>query len=152
MDASLLTPIITGLVGAYTAYTQYQAAVTTATTRQAPPPPKPVEAAQGEQAALLVQAAVAQHGDTKAQTTLALFDDDPETYQEAVQRILVNLATQKPEFAQALQAAAEQAGLVRRDAGGQVTIDGNVYGAVVQDNSGSITSTYTFGRRDEAQR
>jgi len=150
MDPSLLTPLITGLIGAYTAYAQYKAAV--AAKPQATPAAPPPEAVQGEQVAPLVQAAVAEHGDPKAQTTLALFADDPVTYREAVQRILVNLATENPAFAQALAAAAEQVGLVRRDAGGQIHIGGHVYGAVVQHNSGSITGTYTFGSQDEASR
>jgi len=57
--------VITGLVGAYKAYTEYKAAVVKARAEQKAEPAKDAEVSKGEQVATVVKAAVQQHGDDK---------------------------------------------------------------------------------------
>jgi hypothetical protein len=48
------------------------------------------------------------YGDAKEQTTLALFEADSATFQEALQRVLIQLAGRSPVVAAELQALAQQ--------------------------------------------
>jgi catalase (peroxidase I) len=98
-DPVTLGVIITGLVGAYKAYTEYKAATAKATETKAPPPAKTPEAMQGEQAALIIRAGVQQHGEPKDVKVVEHFEDDPETYQEAMQKALARLAERSQPFA-----------------------------------------------------
>jgi hypothetical protein len=65
-DPVTLGVSITGLVGAYKAYTDYKAAVTKATVEQTSPLAKSATATTGQQAAPLVKATIQQHGDARA--------------------------------------------------------------------------------------
>jgi hypothetical protein len=131
-DPVTLGVIITGLVGAYKAYADYKAAVAKAEAEKKAAPTKDAEAARGEQAAPLIQAAVQQHGDAKAQTTLALFEDEPDTYQGALEKKLTDLATRSPAFATQLQTLAQQANIQTGGVQGSVHVSG-------QGNTGTMT-------------
>lgn len=144
-DPVTLGVIITGLVGAYKAYTEYKAAVVKAEAERAAPPAKSDQAAKGEQAAPLVKAAVQQHGDPKAQQTLALFEDEPETYDEALRKVLARLAERSPAFAQQLQTLAQQANIQTGGIKGAV----NVSGGKVDQAAGINTGTMTYHARDD---
>ena len=123
-DPVTITAIITGLVGAFTAYTEYKAAVATAAAKQEPPPTKSAAAAQGEQAAPIIQDGIARHGDAKEQTTLQLFVDDPATYQEAFEKVLARVAERAQPFAQQLQTLAPQANIQAGGVQGTVNVAG----------------------------
>ncbi|GAB4210936.1 MAG: hypothetical protein OHK0022_44870 [Roseiflexaceae bacterium] len=143
-DPVTLSALIGGLVSAYSAYASYRAATAQAATKQAPAPDKSAEAAQGEQAAPLVKAAVQQHGEPKEQTTLALFEDDPATYETALVRVLTQLAERNPAFAQQLQALAGQvpaSGIQSTlNIGGQAQV-----GTAIGVNTGTVSTTNSFG-------
>jgi hypothetical protein len=92
IDPASLSALITGLVGAYKAYADYKAATAQATAKQLAAPAKSAEAAQGEQTAPIVKAAVQQHGEGKEQQTLTLFEGDSDTYETALIKVLTQLA------------------------------------------------------------
>jgi hypothetical protein len=144
IDPASLSALITGLVGTYKAYADYRAATAQATAKQLVAPAKSAEAAQGEQAAPIVKAAVQQHGAGKEQQTLTLFEDDPDTYATALIKVLTQLAERSPAFAQQLQALAAQA-----PASGiqnTVNVSGNAQvGSVIGTNTGTVHHTTTFG-------
>src|SRR5436305_11464842 len=108
-DPVTLGVIITGLVGAYKAYTEYKAAVVKAEEKKEAAPTKSAEAAKGEQAAPLIKAAVLQHGDDKDRNALAQFEDEPDDYRGVLESKLARLADRNPVFAQQLQMLAQQA-------------------------------------------
>lgn len=139
-DPITLGVIITGLVGAYKAYAEYRAAVAKAQAE----PAKSEAAAQGEQAAPLVKAAVQQRGDAREQQALANFEDDPELYEGALKTVLTQLAERSPAFAAQIQAAAQQAGVQQADVQGTVNVsgEGKIYGPTAGVNQGQITYTY----------
>lgn len=145
-DPVTLGVIITGLVGAYKAYTEYKAAVVKAEAEQKAAPAKAEEATKGEQAAPLVKAAVQQHGDGKVQQTLALFEDDPETYQEALRKVLTRLAEQNPAFASQLQTVAQQANIQTGGIQGAVNVSGE---GKVDQAAGVNTGTMTYHARGD---
>jgi len=138
--------VITGLVGAYKAYTDYKAAVAKAEAEKKAAPTKDAEAAKGEQAAPLVKAAVQQHGDAKAQQTLALFEDDPDTYDEALRKVMTRLAEQSPAFATQLQTVAQQANIQTGGVQGSVNVSGQ---GKVDQAAGVNTGTMTYQARDD---
>jgi hypothetical protein len=138
--------IITGLVGAYKAYADYKAAIVKAEEKRESAPAKSTEVAKGEQAAPLVTAAVQQHGDVKAQQTLTLFEDDPDTYQEALRKVLARLAEHNPAFAQQLQTVAQQANIQTGGVHGQVNVSGD---GKVDQAAGVNTGTMTYQARHD---
>jgi hypothetical protein len=144
-DPVTLGVIITGLVGAYKAYADYKAAVAKAAEQKQATPIKSAEAAKGEQAAPLVQAAVQQHGDAKAQQTLVLFEDDPDTYQEALRKVLARLAEQNPAFAGQLQTVAQQVNIQAGGVHGTVNVSGGKVDQAAAVNQG----TMTYNTRDD---
>ena len=153
VDPATIGVIITGLVGAYKAYTEYRAARAAAQQHNEPAPLQNAEASRGEQTAPIVQAAIQHHGDAKEQTTLALFESDPATFQEALERVLIQLADRSPEVAAALRSLAGQ-GQNRGVQHNRVTVDnhGVVYGAVLGVNNGTLTSEYNVNQSEHDQR
>ena len=154
VDPATLGVIITGLVGAFKAYTEYRAAAARAEVQHtAAPAPNP-QATRGEQTAPIIQAAIQRYGDAKEQTTLALFEKDPEIFQEALQRVLIQLAGRSPIVAAEIQE------LARRDQsrGGtnqnSATVAGQaiVYGLVVGGNYGTIESEYHIEKPEYDER
>ena len=144
-DPVTLGVIITGLVGAYKAYTDYRAAVAKAKAEQKSAPAKSEAAAKGEQVAPLVKAAVQQHGDAKTQQTLALFEDDPDIYQEALRKALTRLAERSPAFATQLQTLAQQANIQTGGVQRAVNVSGE---GKVDQAAGVNTGTMTYHARD----
>lgn len=143
--------VIGGLVSAYKAYSEYKAAVAKTAEAQQPKPAQSAQAAQGAQAAPIIKAGVAQHGDAKEQTTLQLFEDDPATYQEALQKVLERMAARSQPFAQQLQTLAQQANIQTGGVQGSVNVtgQGKVYGTAAGVVTGSVTGSYTFTDDDE---
>jgi Na+-transporting methylmalonyl-CoA/oxaloacetate decarboxylase gamma subunit len=146
-DPITLTAVITGLVGVFKAYTEYKAAVVKASEKQEAAPPKSAEVTKGEQAAPIIKAAVAQHGEPKDTTVVANFEDDPETYQEALQKMLNRLAERSQPFASQLQRIARDAQIQTGDVQGSVNVSDNakIQGQAVGVNQGTMTGTFTFG-------
>jgi hypothetical protein len=150
-----ITALITGLVGAYTAYTQYKAAVAKAEVEKTPPPAKSPEATKGEQAAPIIKAGVATHGEPRDVKVVGNFEEDPETYQEALQKALERVATRSQPFAQQLQTLAQQANIQTGGVQGSATVSGQgkVYGTVAGVITGSVTSSYNVpDDEDEGER
>ncbi len=145
------TAVITGLVGAYKAYTEYKAATAKATEQKAPPPPKGEAAAQGEQAAPIIKTGVAQHGDADEQADLVNFERNPARYEAAMAKVLADIAARAPAFAGQLQTIAEQANIQTGGVQGNVTVNdqGKIIGTAVGVNTGTIEGTYTV-RPDDA--
>jgi hypothetical protein len=143
----ITTAIITGLVSVFKAYTEYKAAVA----KQEAPPAKSEEVVKGEQAAPIITTGIAQHGDAKEQTTLQLFEDDPETYEEAMRRVLERVANRSQPFAQELRTLAQQSNIQTGGVQGTVNVSdqGKVYGTATGVNTGTISGTYTFNDHDE---
>jgi len=145
-DPVTLGVIITGLVGAYKAYTDYKAAVAKTEAEKKAAPTKDAEAAKGEQAAPLVKAAVQQHGDTKDQRALENFEDDPELYEGALKTMLTRLADRSPAFAGQLQSLAQQANIQTGGVQGSVNVSGQ---GKVDQAAGVNTGTMTYNARDD---
>jgi hypothetical protein len=139
--------VIGGLVSAYKAYTEYRAATAKTTEQKAPPPAKSDAAAKGEQAAPIIRAGVQQHGEPKDVKVVENFEDDPETYQEALQKTLARLAERSQPFAQQLQTLAQQAQIQTGGVQGSVNVSdqGRVYGTAAGVNTGTISGTYNIG-------
>src|SRR6266508_2373586 len=144
-DPVTLGVIITGLVGAYKAYTDYKAAVAKTGEKEAAPA-KSAEAAKGDQAAPLVKAALQQHGDAKDQRALENFEDDPELYEGALKTMLTRLADRSPAFAQHLQTLAKQTNIQTGSIKGEINVsdEGKV------DQAAAVnTGTMTYHARDD---
>jgi hypothetical protein len=144
-DPVTLGVIITGLVGAYKAYTDYKAAVVKTGEKEVAPT-KSAEAAKGEQAVPLVKAAVQQHGEVKDQRALANFEDDTELYEGALKTMLTRLADRSPAFATQLQTLAQQANIQTGGVQGSVNVSGQ---GKVDQAAGVNTGTMTYNARDK---
>jgi hypothetical protein len=143
--------VIGGLVSAYKAYTEYKAATAKATETKTAPPAKSEAAAKGEQAAPIIKASVQQHGEPKDVRVVESFEDDPDTYEKALQKTLARLAERSQPFAQQLQTLAQQANIQTGGVQGSVNVSdqGRVYGTATGVNTGTISGTYTFKDDDE---
>jgi len=143
--------VITGLVGAYKAYTEYRAAVGKAKEQGKPEPTKSEQAAQGEQAAPIIKAGVQQHGEPKDVKVVENFEEDAETYEEALQKALSRLAERSQPFAQQLQTLAQQANIQTGGVQGSVNVsgEGRVYGTAAGVVTGTVSGTYSFKDEDE---
>jgi hypothetical protein len=154
VDPATLGIIITGLVGAYKAYADYRAAVATAELQHTPAPAPSPQVTRGKQTAPIVQAAIQRYGDAKEQTTLALFEADPATFEEALQRVLIQLAGRSPGVAAELRALARQdqsrGGTNQNSA--TVADHATVYGLVVGGNYGRIDSEYHIEKPEHDER
>lgn len=122
---TIATAVITGLVGAYKAYTEYKAAVAKAETEKTPPPAKSPDAAQGEQAAPIIKAGVQQHGDDDEQSDLASFERNPAPYEGALAKVLADIAAREPAFAGQLQTIANEAKIQTGGVHGEVVARDN---------------------------
>jgi hypothetical protein len=150
-DPVTITAIITGLVGAFKAYTEYKAAVVTAAALLVGGGACCTAAAQGEQAAPIIQDGIAQHGEPKDMKVIDNFADDPETYAEALQKMLTRVAERSQPFAQQLQTLAQQANIQTGGVQGTVNVagQGTIYGTATGVNTGTIAGTYTFTDQDK---
>lgn len=147
-DPVTIAAVITGLVSAYKAYAEYKAATAKATEKKETSPEQTKEVKQGEVVAQPLKAAVAQHGTAKDAKALANFEDDPDTYSEALQKVLTRLAEGNPAFAAQLQALAQQHSV----APGSVTGTVNVSDSAKVDMAAGVntgTMTYNAGQKKE---
>lgn len=147
-DPVTIAAVITGLVGAYKAYTEYKAATAKATEKKEAAPEQSKEAKQGEAVAQPIKAAVAQHGTDKDVKAVANFEDDPDTYSEALQKVLTRLADNNPAFDKQLRALAEQHSV----APGSVTGSVNVSDSAKVDQAAGVNQgmmTYNAGQKKE---
>ena len=152
-DPLTLGVIINGLVGAYKAYAVYKAAsakTVTPQNREDTPPQKNAPATTGEQIAPVLKNAIDKHGATKEQTTLRLFEEDPDTYEESLKKVLTHLAGRNPAFATELQTLAQQANIQTGDIQGSVNVSGgsSIYGPTAGTNYGTMTGTYSLDDTD----
>jgi hypothetical protein len=143
--------VITGLVGAYKAYTEYKAAVVKAQAEQKPEPDKSEEAAKGQQVADIVKAGVEQHGNEDERTDLANFERNPQRYQDGLVTVLRDIADREPAFAGQLQTLAQQANIQTGGIQGTATASdqARVYGTVAGVNTGTISGTYNVDDEDD---
>jgi hypothetical protein len=140
-DPVTIAAVITGLVGAYKAYTEYKAATAKATEKKEAAPEQSKEAKQGEAVAQPIKAAVAQHGTDKDAKAVENFEDDPDTYREALQKVLTRLAENNPAFAAQLQALAQQHSVAPGSVAGTVNVSDS---AKVDQAAGVNTGTMTY--------
>lgn len=140
LDPATAGAMITGIVGVYKAYTEYKAALAKAHIEQQDVPIKSQDSAKGEQVAPIVKASVLQHGEPKDVQAIENFEDDPDTYQEALQKVLTRLAQRSPAFAKQIQMLAQQANIQSEGVTGTVNISGQgkVYGAAIGVSTGEV--------------
>lgn len=146
--------VIGGLVSVYKAYTEYKAATAKAIEEKAPTPAKTAEIEKGAHTAEIIKASVQQHGEPKDVRVVESFEDDPDTYEEALQKTLARLSERSQPFAQQLRnLAAQQANIQTGGVQGSVDVSGEVYGAAVGVNTGTISGTYTInkGKKDQGK-
>lgn len=150
---TIATAVITGLVGAYKAYADYKAATAKAEEKGEPKPAKSEEAAKGEQAAPIIKAGVAQHGDADEQADLANFERNPARYEAAMAKVLADIAARKPAFAGQLQTIANEAKIQTGGVHGEVTARDNakIQGQVAGVVEGTMSGTFTFNEDDDKQ-
>jgi len=136
--------VITGLVGAYKAYTEYKAAVLKAKAEQQAPPTKTEEAAKGEQVAQVVETGIQQYGKPEEQTALAGYQQSPQLFEPVLSKVLTDIAAREPAFASQLQTVAQQANIQTGGVQGSVNVSGQgkIYGPATGVNQGDITYTY----------
>ena len=103
--------IITGLVGAYKAYTEYKVAVVKDQAEQKAAPTKDAEAAKGEQVAQVVETGIQKYGKSEEQTALAGYQQSPQLFEPVLSKVLSDIAAREPAFAQQLQTVAQQANI-----------------------------------------
>jgi len=151
-DPLTLGVIINGLVGAYKAYAVYKAASTKTATPQKSEdtPQKGAPVTVGEQLAPVLKNAIERHGAPKEQTTLQLFEEDPDTYEEPLKKVLTHLAERNPAFATELQTLAQQANIQTGGVQGSVNVSGDssIYGPTAGTNYGTMSGTYSLNGRD----
>jgi hypothetical protein len=152
IDPSTASTIITGLVSTLTAYMNYRVNIKQAEqqskaeqTSTLPAKLDDTTVKQAEAALPVVREAVKQYGDQREQTALANFEEDPEMYGTVLERVLTGIASRQPEFLHQLQTAAQQTNVQGRG----VNISGNVYGNVMDQNAGTLNSTYNFGNPEK---
>jgi hypothetical protein len=132
--------VITALVGLYTAYTTYKVGMAQAEAQGKPAPTKTEDVQKGEQVAQVVEAGMKEHGDKREQRALEDFQDDPEWYQDNLQRALAVLAERNPTFAQQLQRVAEQTNVAQTGGiHGSSVVHGDNPGISVGVSTGTIT-------------
>jgi hypothetical protein len=136
--------VITGLVGAYKAYTEYKAAVVTAQAAQQAAPAKTEDVAKGEQVAQVVETGIQKYGNEDERADLANFARNPERYREGLAHVLSDIAKREAAFAGQLQTVAQQANIQTGGVQGSVNVsgEGKIYGPATGVNEGDITYTY----------
>src|SRR6266540_3881908 len=152
-EITIATAVITGLVGAYKAYTDYKAAVAKAKAEQQAAPAKTEEAAKGEQVAGVVESGIQKHGKPEEQTALAGYQQSPQLFEPVLSNVLTDIAAREPAFAQQLQTLAQQANIQTGGIKGEVKVsgEGKVYGTATGVNTGTISGTYNFGEDEKSK-
>lgn len=138
MIAALVTPVVSLLTG----YMTYRVGLKQAEKENPSSPETPKNTHEAEQALILVKETIAVNGTDDERADLASFERNPERYQDALRRALIDLAARDETFVQRLQTIAEQANL---QTGGIVIRDSaKIYGPVTAENKGTINPTYNF--------
>jgi hypothetical protein len=137
--------IITGLVGAYKAYTDYKAAVAKTGEKEATPA-KSAEAAKGEQAAQVVETGIQQYGKPEEQTALAGYQQSPQLFEPVLSKVLTDIAAREPAFAGQLLTMAQQANIQTGGVQGSVNVSGE---GKVDLAAGVNTGTMTYHARSD---
>jgi hypothetical protein len=145
-DPVTLGVIITGLVGAYKAYTEYKVAVAKAKIDQQAAPAKTEEAAKGEQVAQVVESGIQKYGKPEEQTALAGYQQSPQLFEPVLSKVLTDIATREPAFAQQIQTLAQQANIQTGGVQGSVNVSGQ---GKVDQAAGVNTGTMTYHTRDD---
>jgi len=150
-DPVTIGAVITGLVGALTAYMNYRVGMKQAEQKGAAPPAKSEEAAKGETAIEVVKAGIERHGNEDERADLANFERNPQRYQYGLARALADIAAREPAFAQQLQTLAQQANIQTGGIQGSVNVSdqGKIYGPTAGVNTGEMSGTYTFNEKDD---
>jgi len=153
-EITIATAVITGLVGAYKAYTEYKAAVVKAQAEQKAAPAKTEEAAKGEQVATVVETGIQQYGKPEEQTALAGYQQSPQLFEPVLTKVLADVAAREPAFAGQLQTVAQQANIQTGGIKGEVNVSGQgkIYGTAAGVNTGTISGTYNFGDEDKDEK
>jgi hypothetical protein len=152
IDPTTASAVITGIVSTLTAYMNYRVSVKQAEAQSKPDQTptatsaKPDEAIvkQAETALPVVREGVKQYGDQREQTALANFESDPDMYGGVIEKVLTSIATREPEFLRQLWTATQQTTVQGRG----INVSGDVYGNVIDQNTGTLNNTYNFGNRD----
>ncbi len=138
--------VITGLVGAYKAYTEYKAALVKAQAEQQAAPAKDAEAAKGEQVAQVVETGIQTYGKPEEQTALAGYQQSPQLFEPVLSKVLSDIAAREPAFAGQLQTIAQQANIQTGGIKGEVNVSGE---GKVDQAAGVNTGTMTYQARDD---
>jgi hypothetical protein len=149
-DPATIGAVITGMVSLLSAYMTYRVGMKQAEQKGSPAPAKPDEATmkQSEAALTVVKQGVEQHGDDDERADLASFERNPQRYQEALARVLTDIATRSPAFAAQLQSLAQQANIQTGGVRGSVNVSGQ---GKVDQAAGVNTGTMTYHARAEDQ-
>jgi len=147
-DPSIIGAAITSVVSLLSAYMTYRVGMQQAEQKDAPAPAKLDEKTltQGERVLEIVKAGVVQHGDTDEQADLASFERNPQRYQDALAKIITDIAAREPAFAQQLQTLAQQANIQISGVHGSVNVSGE---GQVDQAAGVNTGTMTYNARDD---
>ncbi len=137
--------VITGLVSAYKAYTEYRAAV--AKTGTAAAPAKTEEVTKGEQVATVVETGIQKYGKPEEQTALAGYQQSPQLFEPVLSKVLSDIAAREPDFAGQLQTVAQQANIQTGGVQGSVNVSGQ--GKISGIAGGVITGNVTYHARDD---
>lgn len=146
-DPVTLGVIITGLVGAYKAYTEYKAAVVKAQAEQKAAPAKTEEATKGEQVAQVVERGIQTYGKPEEQTALAGYQQSPQLFESALNKVLADIAAREPAFASQLQTLAQQANIQTGGVHGEVKVSD--HGKIVGGAFGVSTGEVRINLRDD---
>jgi hypothetical protein len=147
MDPSIISAAISGVVSLITGYMTYHVGMQS--TDQAKPDDETIH--KGEQAMTLVKTGVSQYGNEDEQADLARFERNPLRYTSNVERVLTDIATRNPTFAQQLQAFAPQ-GTMQAGMQGNVNVSGQgkIYGNAFGVNEGEVHGgTYNFNDQQD---
>lgn len=136
-SATVLASAITSTVSALAAYMQYRVGMKQAEQKGEAAPEKPNEQTleKGEQALVVVQKAVAEHGNEDDQADLASFERNPLRYEAQLIRVIEDIATRDQAFANQILKLQPQVGNDVNQ--GSVTLNDNssvkgVVGGVIQ--------------------
>ncbi|NOK59878.1 MAG: hypothetical protein GFH27_549291n70 [Chloroflexi bacterium AL-W] len=101
MDPATISAGITGVVGLLSAYMQYRVGMKQAEQKGEAAPQKPEQQTleKGEQALVVVQKAVAEHGNEDDQADLANFERNPGRYKDDIIRVIQDIAKRDQAFA-----------------------------------------------------
>lgn len=143
IDPTVIGTAISGVVSLITSYMTYRVGMKTAENAAAKPDDKTVQ--QGESALEIVRTGVSQYGTEDEKADLANFERNPQRYEAAFAQMLIDIANRYPVFAQELQSFVRQNDVQP----GSINISGGtIQGNVVNQNPGTINSTYNLGDRD----